>query len=120
MNRTDKVAPLRASNWLVAGLSSALALLLLTPACRAEMVQAKGFSEAKMRGLPIGSSQEEVLGVLGEPLERWNHWNNSGAWDATYWSYRKKTTSYGLTHHAVLIFSPDGRLRVRQLEWYED
>jgi hypothetical protein len=83
------------------------------------VVEARGFSEAKMLALGNGASQAEVLRVLGEPLDRWNHWNSSGAWDASYWSYRKKTTWHGTTH-AVLIFFPDGRLRDRELDWYED
>jgi hypothetical protein len=95
-------------------------MVLLGAACREEVSEAKGFSEAKLLAIPTGSSQAEALRVLGEPLDRWNHWNSASTWDATYWSYRKKTTAYGATHHAVLIFSPDGKLRDRDLEWYED
>jgi hypothetical protein len=106
-------------NGRLACLGTALGVLLLAMACREDVVAAKGFTEAKMLALPSGSSQQEVLGILGEPLDRWNHWDSAGKWDAAYWSYRKRTTSIG-THHAVLIFSPDGRLRGRELEWYED
>jgi hypothetical protein len=99
---------------------AATAVVLLGVACREEVSETKGFSEATLLAIPTGSPQAEALRVLGEPLDRWNHWNSASTWDATYWSYRKKTTAYGATHHAVLIFSPDGKLRDRDLEWYED
>jgi hypothetical protein len=96
-----------------------LMLVLTSAACRETVVEAKGFTESKMLALAEGSSQQDALHALGPPLDRWNHWNSSGQWDAAYWSYRKKT-SLGATHHAVLIFSPDGRLRARELDWYDD
>jgi hypothetical protein len=94
-------------------------MLVLGAVCRETVIEAKGFSESKMLSLPEGSSQADAMRVLGPPLDRWNHWNSAGQWDGAYWSYRK-TTSFGATHHAVLIFSPDERLRGRELEWYED
>jgi len=66
----------------MACLGMVLGVLLLATACRKAVLAAKGFTEAKMVALPNGSSQQEVLGILGEPLDRWNHWDSGGKWDA--------------------------------------
>lgn len=97
---------------------AALVVALLI-SCRTEESVAPGFTEEKFLALPVGVSQRDVVAVLGEPLERWNHWNSRGAWDAAYWSYRKRTSA-GAEHHAVLVFTPDGRLTNRDLNWYVD
>jgi len=87
--------------------------------CRETVETAPGFTEAKFLSVRLGSSREQVVAVLGEPLERWNHWNTAGVWDQEYWSYRQRT-EVGVTHHAVLIFAARGPLQGRELEWYED
>jgi hypothetical protein len=100
----------------------ALVLLFVAPsvsACKTEEVTAPGFSEETFLAIPLGATEAEVVSRLGEPLERWNRWSPSGTWDASYWSYRKRGGS-GSAFHAVLIFSPQGRLTDRNLEFYLD
>jgi hypothetical protein len=98
------------------------ALLLLAASatgCQETVAVAPGFTEATFNAVPIGSSAQQVLATLGEPLERWNSWNSGGVWDKEYWSYRQRTNFAG-THHAVLIFAPRGPLQDRSLDWYVD
>jgi len=102
----------------VRGAVASLVLLCLA-GCHTTDTVAPGFDETKFKALPIGSSKEQVVASLGQPLDSWNHWNSSGVWDRVYWSYRKRA-SMGATHHAVIAFSTDGRLIDRTLEWYED
>ena len=107
----------RGRTWCIAVGLFLLATCLTS--CRTEESIAPGFTEATFLALPIGTSQEEALAKLGEPLERWNHWNPGGLWDAVYWSYRKRTSARA-TYHAVLVFSRAGKLTSRDLEWYVD
>ena len=100
----------------------AVVLLFVAPAfsaCKTDEVSAPGFSEEAFLAIPLGATEAEAVSRLGEPLERWNHWSPSGTWDASYWSYRKRGHSAS-AFHAVLIFSPQGRLTDRNLEFYLD
>ncbi len=78
---------------------------------------AAGFNEEVFTTIPIGVSQSEVIQRLGEPLEKWNHWNDKGIHDRVFLAYSKRE-SLGATHFRVLIFSPDGRLIDREADYY--
>jgi hypothetical protein len=80
---------------------------------------ATGFKEDVFLSLPMGVSQDEVIQKLGAPLEKWDHWNDKGVHDRTFWAYSKRE-SLGSTHYRVLIFSPAARLVEREVDYYLD
>ena len=41
-----------------------------------EETYAARFKEEVFKTIPMGTSQAEVVQQLGEPLEKWNHWNS--------------------------------------------
>jgi hypothetical protein len=80
---------------------------------------APGFDEAKFKALPIGSSPQQVVAALGQPIETWNHWGSKGVRDRAFWSYRRRESIFGV-RDAVIVFSPDWKVIERDLEWYRD
>ena len=80
---------------------------------------ASGFTRQAFEALPLGSSQEQALASLGEPLDRWYRWGEQGAVVEAYWAYSRRR-ELGSLYFDVLVFSPDGRLIARHEDYFVD
>ena len=60
---------------------------------REETRYTAGFNEEVFKTIPMGASQAEVIQRLGEPIQKWNHWNSNGVHDSVFWAYRSISPS---------------------------
>lgn len=64
-----------------------------------------GYSDRQLAGVRIGMSREEVLTILGEPLERYSYMESNQCW-----RFSLPASPSGHYHNRSVSFSQDGRV----------
>ncbi len=78
-------------------------------------VWAAGFSEAKYSSIRPGMAKEDVLGILGEPVKKWNRDHADSSWSYTW--QREGDDNFD---RRTITFSQDGRVTALYREFYLD
>jgi len=68
---------------------------------------ASGFSESTFAQVQTGMTQKEVLGLLGQPLERVTFASSP----AVEWRYSQAATRSGHFHLRTVRFTPEGKVK---------
>ena len=98
--------------WYLLPLNDRVAAVLFFPQ---DTIYATGYLERSFQNLRLGQSQEEVLAILGEPLEM--HSNSSGE---KFWRYSGRGSKYPNYWIRIVVFGPSGRVVKKFSELYSD